>query len=453
MNTRGLILGFSIVLAFFFWFAGNGVRGGFMPDDLMNIYQAWQKPAPQLAAEFIPFHQPSDRPLGALAYKLLHHAAGLNPRPYRIFCFTLLLANLFLLFEVARRISGSAEAALLAALLGCYNAYCSDLYYSSGTLYDLLCFLFYWGALALYLRWRRSGDPTWPQTALWCGLFLLALDAKEIAVSLPVVIVFYEVLFRRGDRSWKVPMIGVTIAAAAAASKLLAPGALAQNAAYQLEFSSTRILGNLAGYWNLILYRGEQIKPLGAVAILAGLLASALLARSRAALWGWLVFVTASLPVLLIPGRSLYALDVPLLGIWLLAAALLVHAAEWLAPAWRWRCAALFLATLFVLQHYHRWIQPYALAWLDHDYPRVTVALDGMRDTMPQLPKGARLVFLEDPHPADDYILTFAARLFYNDPSIEVLRPKQLGREMSREDLSSATHVLRLTEQKLTLVR
>lgn len=453
MTRTGFLLAAAFVLVFFLWFAGPGLRSGFMPDDMMNIYLAWQKPPAQLGAEFIPFHQPSDRPLGALVYKTIFAAAGLDPRPFRIFCFILLLCNLWLLFEVTRRVTASREIGLLAALLGCYNASCSDLYYSTATVYDLLCYLFYWGAVALYLRWRERGAPSWPKVALWCALLLLALDAKEVAVTLPAVIALYEVVFRRASASWRVAAVGFCIAAGAAASKFFAPGAIGSNAAYRMEFTAARLLGNLTNYFNMIFYRGEQLGPLPVLAIVAALLALALASRSRAAVWGWFVFFGTSLPVMLIPGRSLYALHVPLLGFWLLSAALLHKASEWLAPAWRWRTAALFLVTAFVLQHYHRWINPYVLDWLDRDRARVATFLEGLRRALPELPRGAQLVFLEDPHPADDYILTFVARLVYRDPTIVVLRSKQLARDLTPQEIAAATHLLRLSETDLTVVR
>src|ERR1035438_8115156 len=72
-------------------FAGDGIGAYFTPDDMMNLYVSWSAPAVEL------LH--SDRPMGALVYRLLFACFGLHPLPYRLVCFSLLLANLALLYR------------------------------------------------------------------------------------------------------------------------------------------------------------------------------------------------------------------------------------------------------------------------------------------------------------------------------------------------------------------
>jgi hypothetical protein len=113
-------------------FAGDGLAAYFTPDDMMNLYGAWFLP---LAGQ--------ERPIGALVYRVIFAGFGLNPVPYRVCCFLLLAGNLVLLFAIAVRLSGSRVVGGIACLLAAYHAHLADLYYSTGTIYDLLCFAFY----------------------------------------------------------------------------------------------------------------------------------------------------------------------------------------------------------------------------------------------------------------------------------------------------------------------
>lgn len=144
--------------------------------------------------------------MGTLVYRLLFSLAGLHALPFRIECFSLILLNCFLAYRVAAALS-TKEVGALAALLGCYNPGYIDIYYNTGTIYDLLCFTFYFLALDLYVRKRQS------RAYLGLGrlialviLFICALNSKEMAVSLPPVLLGCELVF---GRRWA-PVIGET---------------------------------------------------------------------------------------------------------------------------------------------------------------------------------------------------------------------------------------------------
>src|SRR5207302_10969755 len=96
------------------------------------------------------------RPLGGLFYVAIYRIFGLHPLPFRIACFGLLALNLALLWRFTLRLSGSREVAFIALLLGGYHAWFVDLYYSTGTVYDLLCYAFYLSAFNVYLGVRAQ---------------------------------------------------------------------------------------------------------------------------------------------------------------------------------------------------------------------------------------------------------------------------------------------------------
>src|SRR5260370_17477884 len=108
----------------------------------------------------------------------------------------LLLANLGLLYLFCLRLSRSREVAALACLLGAYHAHLGDLYYNSGTIYDLLCFTCLYIALLYYMKIRDEGSyPGLWQTIALLALYIAALDAKEMAVSLPPTLALFYLSF------------------------------------------------------------------------------------------------------------------------------------------------------------------------------------------------------------------------------------------------------------------
>ena len=77
-----------------------------------------------------------------------------------------------------------------------------DLYQNDGTVYDILCFTFFYSALATYVNVRRTGQAfTIGQALRFLGLSVLALNSKEMAATLPVVLWAFELIYWRPP-SW-----------------------------------------------------------------------------------------------------------------------------------------------------------------------------------------------------------------------------------------------------------
>ena len=104
----------------------------------------------------------------------------------------LLLAAVFLVCEFARLLGSGEVAASLAALVVCYHAGLSMLYYNTAFVYDALCGFFYLAAFVYYALIRAGGRSlSLRQTAIFLGLYLCALNSKEMAVTLPAVLLFW----------------------------------------------------------------------------------------------------------------------------------------------------------------------------------------------------------------------------------------------------------------------
>jgi len=439
---RDLTLLAPAVLLFIF-LAGDGLRTGLFPDEMMNIHGYWKEPWSRLIRQNVVFFDGGYRPAGALFYRPLFDLFGFNALPYRLVCFALLLTNLTLAFALVRRLSGSGAIAGMAAVLFSYNAYCSDLYYSSGTIYDLMCFACFAGALILNARWRskRLGAG---QIAVLALMQAAALNAKEIAVTLPLVIATYELLFhKRGERDWRAAGFMLAIVGLGMWGRLTGLGNMADNPAYRPSLEQLKQVSSV--YIGQLLYQTPSASAAMVAAFVSVLAGCALLVRIPYIRFAAILSLVSPLPVLLIQQRSLYVMYVPMLGFAMLAASL---AGAFLPARLKngWAAAALPVVLMLLLLPAHLHHKPPGKRWVSRDEPQVRSIVSALQAQMPSLPKGARVYFQEDPFADDDWILTFIFRLYYRDDTIEVHRRK-------RSDPGPADHyaVLQLQDQPWTL--
>lgn len=169
--------------------AGEGLWAFFSPDDIMNLANYLQYPVRHWAlAAVFPFDPAVVRPLGGLWYLGLYRMVGFEPFWYHASCFVLLAINIVLFYVVALRIAGSFFGAAVATVLFSYHARLVDLYYSTGTIYDILATALVLGMVVAYVAgWRGAMG-----TALILALFVLALGTKENAVVAPGLLVATE---------------------------------------------------------------------------------------------------------------------------------------------------------------------------------------------------------------------------------------------------------------------
>jgi hypothetical protein len=75
--------------------------------------------------------------------------------------------------------------------------------FTSAFIYDVLCNLFYLAALGYYVRIRERDKSLTPVQLGGClALYICALNSKEMAVSLPVIVLLYELVkyYQHADR-------------------------------------------------------------------------------------------------------------------------------------------------------------------------------------------------------------------------------------------------------------
>jgi hypothetical protein len=194
----------AILIAYFLYFAFPAVRGGFRNDEMLNIYIYWRAGALKSLLANVTFWTAFYRPGGALYYLPLYHFFALDPQPYRIVQISILAGSIPMVFYLARLLSLSRSVAFLAVLALCYHAQLAKLIFVGAFIYDVLCGFFYFAALTYYIHIRKKELLLRPIQLLgFLALYICALNCKEMAVTLPVIILIYEFLKCPRWADWK----------------------------------------------------------------------------------------------------------------------------------------------------------------------------------------------------------------------------------------------------------
>src|SRR6266550_6324701 len=211
------VIGVTVLIAYFLHFALPALSGGFREDEMMNLGICWCAGALKSLLANIIFWKlflcPGDalyylplylyRPGGAVYYLPLYHFFGLDPLPYRIAQISILVLSIPIAYYLARLLASSRSVAFLAVLAFCYHPYVANLVFVGAFIYDVLCGFFYLAALTYYVHFREQNICLRPvQLLIFLALYVLALDSKEMAVTLPAIVLIYEVLKSPRWASW-----------------------------------------------------------------------------------------------------------------------------------------------------------------------------------------------------------------------------------------------------------
>jgi hypothetical protein len=417
----------------------------------MNMYLAWRKPYSRILLENIFYFTPGYRPMGTLVYRLLFDSAGINAFPYRLVCLGLIIANLYLVYRTAGAIAG-VETGCLAALLACYNSGFADLYLNSGTIYDVLCFTFYFAAFLLYVNVRNKNGFLPPRgLAAFLLLYICALDSKEAAVTLPVAVLLYELIFHPDEAHsrarWLPAALGAALTVPFVIGKFSGSSPLIGNEGYRLH------LGVRTYFRALYHYLGVFVGPAGVAFFTTPILVAARGKRSSL-IFAVLFVLAAVLPVAFIPLRGGYAVYIATFGMALALAALIVEGRNVLArfvpgaggPAAQ---AGTFLTCLLALVAFHNsWPMP-GISLEDGLIRSMVSELDARR--LQLNPKG-RVLFLDDPFPLS-YTPLFVLSLYYRAPDLAVDRVRMMAQKPDTAAIDSYDSILTFDGERLTRLK
>ncbi len=469
-HARPVTLVCLVILAAYFAISSyKGLGAYFTQDDggnLIHMHKYWERSLASVFGSALRVVTGTYRPLGGIYYFVLYRVFGFNPLPFRIVCLAVMLANVFLAFALLRRLSGSLEAALLGAVVIVHHPAVLDLLYSSGTIYEILCFLFYFLAVRCYLAWRQAGQEagwtslTWPQLAGLLALTGCALDSKEMSMTLPGALLLVELIYFPPE-SWSWPNAArfvwrqgrAALAVAALvvptiAVKVLTHNPLSDDPCYS-SHSLRAAIEAACAFQNFLLYGGlldGKLSAAGLAALWTAMAAAAIALRSRPMKLGLGLLIVSLVPVCLITRRAGYMLYLPSMG-WALYVgslfSLLLSGLARLAPV-RWAAAVRFAGvavSVLAVMHLHSvMLRGYSV--LERNARNeMRRFIERLRKEHHELPPGASLLLADDPMPRGFAVL-FIAQLAYYDPTLVVDRIKMLPNIPSGDDVIRYDYVL-----------
>jgi hypothetical protein len=434
-----MALGLSGILLYFFLLSHHGLRTYFNGDDVMNLVSLhgyWHWPWWRNAVEALVVVTPTYRPMGDVFYRTLYSVFGFHPVPFRVACYVLMVLNLGLFFRFALMLSRSREAALLSTLVFSFHAALSNLYFSTGTVYDILCVGFTIAALTRYVSVRRSGRELQAKDIV---IFLLlyggALDSKEMAATLPPALVLYEAILAPdipAGRLWRRALPALLATALTVPALAVKTWALSDNPGYSPWESPAYLLSNTSHYVGMLVFREQPFGPARLVLLVVLACCACIAARRPLAFFGLCYGFVALLPLAPLPPRDGFVLYLPLVGFALFSGEILAAIRQAVGrflpvgarrPLWIFLSQAGFFAALmtvlFVI-HSRHWHDQTQDRGREDAAMREVVRL--VREWHPALPAGTRLLFLDDPLPKNWYTLLFLIQAAYHDPSLWVER-------------------------------
>jgi len=269
--TRVDVICVAILIAYFLHFALPARHGGFRDDEMMNLWTYWYLGAVQSLVALARFWTSYYRPGGALYYLPLYHFFGLNPLPYRIVQISILVLSIPIAYYLARLLTSSRSVAFLAVLAFCYHPYVANLVFVGAFIYDALCGLFYLAALTYYVHLREQDACLRPaQLFIFLLLYVLALDSKEMAVTLPVIILIYEFLkaprwadckaFLRWSVCYTMPsLVAGAVTAIYVYGKVYGTGSLIRLDPYRPRYSWHQFVASNAKFLNELFFAKNAI--------------------------------------------------------------------------------------------------------------------------------------------------------------------------------------------------
>jgi len=328
----------AILIAYFLHFALPALRGGFREDEMMNMGICWCAGALKSLLANVAFWKlfvcPGGalydlplylyRPAGAFYYLPLYHFFDLDPLPYRIVQISILASSIPLIYYLSRRLTSSGSIAFLAVLALCYHPRLAGLVFVGAFIYDVLCGFFYFAALAYYIHFREKGVSLRPVQLFWfLAIYVMALNCKEMAVTLPVIVLIYEFLKSHGWADWKAflrwirsytapSLIAGLLTVFYIYGKLHGTGSLTSLDPYRPKYSWDTFTASNANFVGQLLFAGHTVTPIALLLLWALVFIYAFLRRDRTLqlMAFWIVIVPLPL-AFIVPTRgdaSLYLL-------------------------------------------------------------------------------------------------------------------------------------------------
>jgi hypothetical protein len=468
------LAGAALLVVYFIRLSRTTLGAHFAPDDAMNLAYYWHLPPwQQLLGPLMPW-RPLYRPLAAWFLMPILHVFGMNPVAFRVGLLAILLIDAFLLYRLSKLLRCGERAAWLVALIACYHAGLANLYYNIAFVFDVLCGFFFVCALLYYVGLRERGViPAWRQVALFLGLYLAALGAKEMAVTLPAVLLLYECFYRppvpwrpRDLARWlrgpgRCIVASGCLTLVCVGSRVFGNGGLIHDAGYVPKLSMARVWAFQLRTFSDLLEKWEFFGRAGIVAIWVVMFYLAWRRPRPVLRFACLALLVVPLPIEFLIGRAGGCLYIPMMVFAMFVSVVFVDAADSAArvlarePGFRVlspaRLSALLVAAGALYWAYHnadlkrRYVDP-----TTRDIaPQTWDAIQQLKALRPRVRPGSTVVFLNDPFGSWDML--FVAELQILDRTVDI----RLNRKtpLTPEDVAKADYVFDYRDGRFVQVR
>jgi hypothetical protein len=417
-------------VAFFVWLYRGALDVWFFADDFawLSLVGRGYTLHSLLATVFAPVAQGTIRPFSETGYFLLFGSLfGLESLPLRICTFVTMALNLLLVGWIARNITGSLAAGVLAPIFWVANAALVVSVSWNSAYNEILDAFFLLAATTLFIRWGETDERKywWWQLVV----FVLGFGAMEVNVVYPALAAAYAVFaakpqHRRRLLTSVAPLAAISIGYFIV-HRLVAPVSTSGGYAVHLD---ARMFQGLGIYWRWTLVPGlwvqngpspwrERMVMWVATAALLYFLTREVSSRRYIALFFVFWFLIALAPMLPLPDhREGYYLTIPLIGFASLAAWGVTQAWQ-TRLGWYAKTATLILVLAWIIPMCKA-AQSGVKAWVDRSqeaqhlvlavvsahqvHPDKTIVLDGMTSALYNeivgqfafLPFGVRSVYL-----------------------------------------------------------
>jgi len=415
----------------------------------MNLAGHWRAGPWRLAYSNFLLWRDFYRPMGGVFYLTIFHFFGLNPVAYHAAWLPLLMLLVGLVYGMARTLGASALEAWLAALIVSCHAGLSFFYFEVKYIYDLLCAIFYSGALICYAR-ARSRERLLPgEKVLFFGLFLCALNSKEMAATLPLMLLAYEFLYHgpgggQSSRRFAIPLIAGAVTGVFLYGRVWR--GLARFQGYVPEYSLTRLASFQQRQFQDLFLQPEHSgtwAPIVAVWLVVTYFAWR---RNNPLLrFCWIWMVLTPLPLEFLEGRSGPTLAIPIIGWAILGAVAALRLARAFAhdlecePGFRRLGPQICLAAVvgLLVSAWVLWNGPLFESKIQAYSTGIPTAevLQQFRLLNPKVRAHSTVVFLNDPF--DGWDMVFIAELWFHDRTVTIRLQKKTpltAAELARVD-------------------
>jgi tetratricopeptide (TPR) repeat protein len=187
----------------------NALSNGFVFDDMTTIVH--NEYIKDLGKNFPAFFnldyfkiaqgEASYRPIATLSYFLIYALFGLNPLAFHLASLLLHIFNVIGVYVLVDMIQHNKKTSLIAALVFACHPVLTEAVNCISYNEDLLATFFYLLALVLYIKAAAINNP-FDLLLYFFSLasFLAALLSKEMAITLPVIILLYDLTGRETEK-------------------------------------------------------------------------------------------------------------------------------------------------------------------------------------------------------------------------------------------------------------